>query len=295
MISEPRQRRNARRGFTLLELILAGSISVLVLITVTTSLARIGQARLISQDKLIAYLRADSALQNLRRDAASTIRDSDLFNSRVLLINNSRSMNVGGNKMDLGRDDLLIFAHRLRPLGQIEYNGEGLEYETQYRVDDDQIGPALWQRRDPVPDDNPAGGGIATPITEGVIGLDIEGYDGESWYEDWDSDIDGLPWALRFTVTAVGAEDPANAYERPGSVVSLMTQVAIDRIIPPYEEPEEPEEEEEQLDPEAGAGEMSVPGGFGSPRGFGPGRGGVRGGGGGVRGGGGVVCAARGA
>ena len=142
MISEPRQRMNARRGFTLLELILAGSIAVLVLVTVTTSLSRIGQARVLSQDKLVAYLRADSALQNLRRDAASTIRDSDLFHSRVLLINNSRSMNVGGNNMDLGRDDLLIFAHRLRPLGQIEYNGEGLEYETQYRVDDDQIGPA---------------------------------------------------------------------------------------------------------------------------------------------------------
>ena len=250
--------QTSRRGFTLIELLLAAAIAGLVLITVTTSLSQIGQARVVARSRLQAYLRADSALEDLRRDAASVIRDSDLFNSRVLLTNDSINVNLDGERTELSRDELLIFSSRLRPLGKVEYNGEGTEYETQYRIDDDQLGPAIWQRRDPVPDDVPAGGGTATPIAEGVIGLEIEAYDGESWFNEWDSDIDGLPWALRFTVTAIGADEGQFDYDRPGPVVALQTQVSLDRIIPPYIEPEEDEEnledpEEEEI-PMGGAG-----------------------------------------
>ena len=260
-----------------------------MLITVTTSLSQIGRARNTSRMRLTAYLRADSAIQDLRRDAVSVIRDADLFHSRIMLIDRSRTMVVGDEQMDLDRDDLLMFSTRLRPLGQIEYNGEGLEYETQYRIDDDQLGPALWQRRDPVPDDVPAGGGIATPVAEGIIGLRIEAYDGESWFDEWDSDYDGMPWALRFTVTAIGNDDTVEAYDTPGAVVHLQTQVAIDRIVPPYEEPEE-EEGEEDGESGAEAGEEGMGGaggGFGGGAGgFGGGRGGNGGFNGGGRGGG---------
>ena len=162
------QRLRPRRGFTLIELLLAAAIATLVLITVAVSLSQVGRARNAARARLQAFLRADSALENIRRDAASVIRDADLFHCRVLLFDDSRSVNLDGIRTELSRDELLVFSSRLRPLGQVEYNGEGTEYETQYRVDDDQLGPSIWQRRDPVPDDVPAGGGIATPIAEGV-------------------------------------------------------------------------------------------------------------------------------
>jgi type II secretion system protein J len=267
-----------RRGFTLVELLLAAAIAGFVLITVTTSLSQIGRARDTARVRLQAYLRADHALEGLRRDAASIMRDSDLFHSRVLLIDDKEAFNIDGQRVELDRDELLIFCNRLRPLAEVEYNGEGIEYETQYRIADDQLGPALWQRRDAVPDDVPAGGGVATPVSEGVIGLRIEAYDGETWFDEWDSDIDGLPWALRFTVTAVGTDQTELSYERPGTVVSLRTQVAIDRIIPPYVEPEEEEEDEletpdeDALDPET-VGGIALPAEMGG-RGGRDGRGG---------------------
>ena len=268
---------NSRRGFTLVELLLAAAIAGMVLVSVTMSLSQIGRARNTARTRLQAFLRADHALNDIRRDAASVIRSSDLFHSRVLLLDNKQTFNLDGTPMELDRDELLIFSARLRPLVQVDYNGEGVEYETQYRIADDQAGPALWQRRDAVPDDVPAGGGIATPVAEGIVGLRIEAYDGESWFDEWDSDMHGLPWALKFTILAVGSDDSALSYDQPGALVSLVTQVAIDRIIPPYIEPEE--EEEDEMPPIEEEEAVDAIGGAAVPQGGRGGRGGGRGGG----------------
>ena len=261
-----------RRGFTLIELVLAGVIAALVLVTIVSTLSQVGRARAISRTRLQAYLRADSALDAVRRDLSSILRDADLFHTRVLLYDGGSTIRVG-SRLDLDRDEILVFNTRLEPLGEIDYNGEGGEYETQYRVDEDRYGTTLWQRRDPVPDDIPAGGGVATPMAEGVVGFKIEAYDGLEWYDEWDSDLDGLPWGFRITITASG-EDGGSIQRDGNGLVTLKTHVAVDRIIPPYYEPEEEEEEVEETveDPEAGAG-----GGVLDPAG-GRGMGGERGG-----------------
>lgn len=265
----------ARRGFTLVELILAGSIAALVLITVVTTLSQVGRARTISRARLQSHLRADAALDAVRRDLTSLLRDADLFHTRVLLLDGGTTVMVGGERMDLARDEVLVFNGRLEPLGEIDYNGEGGEYETQYRIDEDNFGAALWQRRDPVPDEWPDGGGIATPIAEGLVGLEILAYDGQEWYEEWDSDIDGLPWGFRISVTAVGTDDGSLENADASAVTTLRTHVAVDRIVPPWVEPEE---EEPAADGAAGEGEDmggigGVPTGPGFPAGPG-GRGG---------------------
>jgi type II secretion system protein J len=275
-----------RRGFTLIELVLAGVISALVLLTVVSTLSQVGRARAISRVRLQAFLRADAALNSVRRDLAAILRDSDLFNTRVMLYDGSKTVRRDG-RMDLDRDEILIFNTRLEPLGAIDYNGEGGEYETQYRIDEDQFGTALWQRRDPVPDDIPAGGGIVTPIAEGVVGLRIEAYDGQEWFDAWDSDVDGLPWGFRISVSTSGNNDGSIDADG-GGIVTLQTHVSVDRIIPPYYEPEEEEEEEvveEELPDAAGAGGGGggggIGGGRGGPEGGPGGRGGMRGGPGG--------------
>jgi type II secretion system protein J len=284
-----------RRGFTLIELVLAGVISALVLLTVVSTLSQVGRARDISRVRLQAFLRADAALNSVRRDLTAILRDSDLFNTRVMLYDGSKTVRLGG-RMDLDRDEILIFNTRLEPLGAIDYNGEGGEYETQYRIDEDQFGTALWQRRDPVPDDIPAGGGVVTPIAEGVVGLRIEAYDGQDWFDDWDSDVDGLPWGFRISVSTSGNNDGSIDADGRG-IVTLQTHVSVDRIIPPYYEPEEEEEEEvveEELpDAAGGGGGGGIGGGRGGPEG-GPGGPGGRRGGPGGRGGQGLGGGGRG-
>ena len=271
-------RRTRRGGFTLIELILAGTIAALVLVTVVVTLSQIGRTREVSRARLLAHLRADSALEAIRRDLTSVLRDSDLFHTRVRLYDGSSLVVAKGERFDVGRDEVLVFNSRLQPLGEIDYNGEGGEYETQFRVDEDQYGIALWQRRDSVPDDWPDGGGVATPIAEGVIGIDIMAYDGQDWFEEWDSDVDGLPWGFRIEVTSLGNTRGDLEDIDPKTMVVLRSHVAIDRIIPPYVEPE-PEEEDPGLsgqDPEGDAA-----GALGGASGVTPPLGGLGGGGGG--------------
>ena len=279
-----------RYGFTLIELILAGAIAALVLVTVVVTLSQIGRARSVSRGRLLSNLRATTALEEIRRDLSSLIRDADLFNARILLFSDTATVTVDDRRMDVPRDEILVFNTRLEPLGEIDYNGEGGEYETQYRVDIDQFGAALWQRRDPVPDEFPDGGGIATPIAEGLIGLEILAYDGQEWFDEWDSDIDGYPWGFQITVTAIGTEEGGLEDIDGRMMTTLRTHVSVDRIIPPYVEPLEPDPEDvENLelpeeegnpgvfapngspDPQAGAppGSRGGPGGVRAPRGEG--------------------------
>ena len=103
-----------------------------------------------------------------------------------------------------------------------------MEFETQYRIEEDELGSVLWQRRDAVPDEFPRGGGIATPRVEGVISLGIEAYDGNTWYDQWDSDIDGLPWALRVTVMASGHRADESPYDAPTAILRTVVGRAHD-------------------------------------------------------------------
>jgi hypothetical protein len=251
-----RHPRPPRPGFTLAELVVAGVIVAFVWGAVTLSLRQLTTARGLTRTQLEAYLRADAALAHLRRDLCSVLRSDDLFWTRLLLTD-------GGFRTVEGfvdRDEILVFNSRLRPVRRIDYIGEGTEYETQYRIEEDDLGPVLWQRRDPVPDEYPDGGGVATPLVEGVLALSIQAYDGVQWHDNWDSDIDGLPWALRVMVSASGQRPGRDAFESPRAV--LRTVIPIDRVpLPADEEEEEEAQEQETSDLEATGGDTGASGG----------------------------------
>jgi type II secretion system protein J len=255
--SNDARRRRVRRGFTLIELVVAGTVAALVLGAVTFSLSQVGRARLIATERTEAFQRAGTALENIRRDVSAAMRDEDLFLCRFLLTTDEPSVRNGGND----RSELLLFSESMRSIQPIEYQGEGREYETHYRIEDDELGAALWRRRDAVPDEVPDGGGMAEPIADGVVGLLVEASDGlGSWRPEWDSDIDGIPMLVRITVTAVGTPVGQDA-TRDTPDVTLRTMVAIDRVIEPKEDEPPPEA---SGDPLAGA---TPPGGAGAPAG----------------------------
>jgi type II secretion system protein J len=264
--------RRARRGFTLVELLVAGLITAFVVGSIGFSLRQIGRSKDTCKVRYDAHMRADAALSNIRRDIASIVRSDDLFYTRFLLINNQ----IHGRDESYDRDELLIFSDRLRPLRNIEFTGEGLEYETQYRVEEDKYGPVLWQRRDAFPDQYPGGGGVATPAVEGILALSIQAYDGTQWYDDWDSDYDGLPVAVRISVVASGNRGEKDVYTAPRAI--LRTVVAIDRAL---------SSKDWFITPEADQGTASqdTDNGNGNANGNGAGNGAAGGGGGSIIGG----------
>lgn len=245
-----RSRSERRRGFTVVELVVAIAVSAIVVITVTSVLSRVSRSRDVARLRLEAVSRANAALDSMRQDLASVVRDEDLYYTRLLLRDGLASTEYGA----MEQDEVLIYSNRLRPIKRDAYQGEGGEYETQYRIVRDGDGDVLWLRRDPAPDDNGEGGGIALPVVEGVVGVSIEAYDGESWYPDWDSDSMGLPWALRITVTATGDAPGAEPSPPNRALAVLRTQISIDRIVPPPP-PEESEGEGEDGLAAPGAGD----------------------------------------
>jgi prepilin-type N-terminal cleavage/methylation domain-containing protein len=275
-----------RRGFTLVEMLVAAMLTAMLLGSVSMTLSRLSRAKNTCKSRLEAYMRADLALNLIRRDVASLIRSDDLFDTRFLLNDYVVSTSIG----DLDRDELLIFNTRMRPIRNIDFNGEGIEYETQYRVTGEGAGTMLWQRRDAVPDEYSEAGGMATPLVRNLISLNIEAYDGRQWWNSWDSDADGIPHAVRISVIASGARPDEPAYETVHAVLS--TAVAIDRARPPADLFQLTEEEiayyEDRvlIDPSiatpvtnpagaAGAGGAGSPLGASGPTGPGGGPGGV--------------------
>jgi type II secretion system protein J len=278
-----------RRAFTLIEVMVAGIITAMVLGSISMTLSQLGKAKSVAKERLDTFLRADMALNTIRNDVVSIIRADDLFYTRLLLYDDL----VGSPAGDLDRDELLVFNTRLRPVRNIDnFNGEGQEYETQFRVEEDDAGAALWQRRDTMPDEYPLGGGMITPMVEGIIGLRIEAYDGNQWFEEWDSDIRGLPHAVLIEVTASGYRNAEEMYDT--AIATLRTVVAIDRVLPPRdifdaEEQERIDQEREENQAAGGTGGDGTGGaaddGTGSSGDGGSGGGGTGGGGTGGSGG----------
>ena len=227
------QNKISRRGFTLVELIIAGIIAVVVVGTLGASLSQLARARASSKVRLNAHLRANTALEKIRRELQQVIRSDNLIDTRILLTGDSVDSPIG----ELPRNDVLIYSTKLSPVRNKTYEGDGIEHEVQLRVSDDESGSALWMRSDAVPDDNEGGGGKAAPIMDGIIGLYIEASDGTDWYDSWDSDINGLPVALRVTVSSAGDAQGADFFADSRELMSLRTIVPIDRVPPPYEEP----------------------------------------------------------
>lgn len=250
-------RARARMAFTLIELIVAGVVATIVLSAVTFSLSQIGKARNLARDRVEAYQRAATALEAVRSDVVGSLRSDDLFDCRFLLTAAS-SRGTGYN-----RSELLLFNASLRSIRELDYQGEGTEYETAYRVEDDDLGSALWRRRDPVPDDVPDGGGMVEPVSDGLVAIYVEASDGEgSWQEEWDSDYDGMPKLVRISVTATGA--PVGGEETGLTPeVTLSTVVALDRFIAP--KADAPKEDEAAMPGEEGATDPAAGGTGGQP------------------------------
>ena len=223
-------RQRVSRGFTLVEIIVAGVIMAMLFGAIAVSLGQITSAKNTSRERMDAYIRADMALRSIQADLLSVLRRQDLFQTWVLLEDDSQEI----DNIELARDWIVVFNNHLRAIRTIDYNGEGIEYESSWQVLDDDDGPVLWQRRDALPDTYPRAGGLINPVVEGIVELNIEAWDGEQWLSEWDSDYDGIPRGFRITVTATGAK-PGEEGQLNAPLVTLRTVAPLDRSPHPQD------------------------------------------------------------
>jgi hypothetical protein len=195
-------------------------IGVLIAGATAASMAQLFRARASSADHEQAFSRADGAAAQIALDLTNALRRNDPLQQKVAVIN--------GGSPGQERDEVLMLMHSLRPVRGIDGQPEGDEFESQYRIMPAADGKdALWHRVDMAHDEYVDAGGIASPIAGGIVALSIQANDGtDQWFDEWDSDSDGLPHAVRISVTAKSDDGMASA--------TAVRLVALDRVpLPP--------------------------------------------------------------
>lgn len=222
----------APRGFTLAELIIALTLVSILAGATFVGISQAVRSRDASQAKAQAGARAHAAADYLVSALANALRDSDLTEARIAITRTGRTSQ--------GADGLLLFSNLPRAVRPMSGQGEGGQGEVQFRLQ--PMSPsvaqpasisepmqALWRRMAPVVDDYPDAGGVATQLVDGLRSLSIQASSGGSndWMDVWDSDVNGLPHAVRLTIVAT--DDSAK------QSVTVQRVVAIDRVAPPAE------------------------------------------------------------
>jgi hypothetical protein len=213
----PRPRHAApARAFTLAEVIVGMVITAFLAAATTLAISQATRARDTSAARAQAHERAEAAASRIARDCETAVRDGEVYFTRLLVTD------APGPAGD--RDELLVYSRSARLVRPRAEQGEGGEYEVQYRLlSPPQPAPGggmvLWRRCDPVPDEVYDGGGIAAAVVDGVSALAILASDGQAWYASWDSDRSGYPHAVGVTVTATDDRGRTTAVAR--KVVAL--------------------------------------------------------------------------
>jgi len=220
-----------RGGFTLVELIVAAVVGVLIAGATATAISQLLRARAASAAHQQAFARAEAGAARMALDVTNSVRNIEPYFQRVAIVN--------GGLPGQERDELLVLMRSLRPLRGIEGSPEGDEYEAQYRVVSTQGTPALWRRVDAAHDLALDGGGIATATVSSVAALSLEATDGIDWFEEWDSDSDGMPHAVRIVV--VGQSDDGRVKATARRVVALDRVPILPEELQVESEEEEPE------------------------------------------------------
>ena len=198
------RRINSRpsRGFTLVELIAASVI--VAMISAATALVIFRMSRTVrGASAQEAFARADAGAALMARDVLTASRENNLTFAKL-------SITHGGQTDPAqAQDSITMLSLSGKPVRALPSHNEGPVHEVQYRVDKPPVTSAreapqscLMKREDPNPDDYFDAGGVVTPVVPGIVGLRIQAYDGTSWFDDWDTDSDGYPHAVRITVSA---------------------------------------------------------------------------------------------
>ncbi len=214
MIQTTRIQKSTRTAFTLVELLLAITISGLLVVSAVSAVRSLTSAResVDRRGQRLCQARqaiecVTSALRNIRRD----VQGDD-----PVLVGRPGDRGEPGDRIDL----LVIDQRRCRPEGP-----ESDQQETSFSLATlpGREYPALLCRRDHALDDEPEDGGLATVVAEGIIDLSFEYYDGDQWQREW-VEQPAPPRAVRVTVAAV-ADD--SRLDRKPDVLTLSTVVAI--------------------------------------------------------------------
>ncbi len=190
-------------GFTLVELLLAATLSALVLTGAFASLSVVLQAYKNQAGKSNTADTARLVLERMRIDLLHTFFSPHSETTRFVGMDQSNG---------LLQNDTLTF---ISTVNNPQETGPGTSdlVEVQYYIDQDETTPEKWlvRRYDATPDMDPFSGGEISLLGPKVFYLEIQYFDGYTWWPSWDSS-EAIPLAVHITL---GLFNPEQMDEEP--------------------------------------------------------------------------------
>lgn len=239
--------RPSRRGFTLIEVILATALSAVVALAVASLLSTQFSARDRLRQRSDQRALLGAIERRVRDDLESVVPPGGLYASG-LVGEDSVSAGQGesllspelqqiaeavttplGEPIPLNERDQLTLAvwPPARTFGEEAPEGEGALWQVVYRIDDDPDTPerglvrVVQRVRDLTPGTDPA---PPEELAPEVVGMQLSFFDGEAWQTTWDSSgSDTLPTSVALEL--VVAREPEGTRQR-GKVLVYRIEVA---------------------------------------------------------------------
>ncbi len=210
-------RKNNKNAFTLIELILAATITTLIIGGGMVSLSTILDTYKKSTSEGQHADTARFIFERMEKDLTATFYSPHDANTRFVC----QDQTTNG----MPADDLMFVS----TVNKAAETGQGTSdiVEIQYFIDMDDNTPERWlQRRfDPTPDMDPFNGGTKALLGPKVMFLDFQFYDGEIWWTQWDT-VEEIPMLVNITIGFMPSEINQRQQPLPEEIEQYSTLVA---------------------------------------------------------------------
>ena len=194
--------RQQSDGFTLVELIVATTLTVLVA----------GSTVAILRSTSAACERADKQLELQQQARAGVLAIATALRNAARQVDKDTGLegvdDWMGEKGEMPADRVRLFSVSEKDIRSGQPESDVKEFEFVLSRPTDGTLPALMRRSDPTRNERPDEGGVVELVAENVLGLNLAYHDGRDWREDWPEDARGWPVAIRIELAVVSKEEP---------------------------------------------------------------------------------------
>ena len=190
-------------GFTLVELIVATTLTTLVAGSTVAILRSAAAAKDRAQTQLALQQQARAAVLSI----ATALANADRYPDRDPLFEG-----VDDWLGDMPADRIRFFTLSRKNVrwGQPESDLKECEFFLAQLTE--QAMPALMRRTDPTRNEVPDDGGVVECIAENILGLNLVYHDGIAWCEDWPQGTRGWPVAVRIELAVLTKTQPPKTW-----------------------------------------------------------------------------------
>ena len=191
--------KRRHNGFTLVELIVATTLTVLVAGSTAGILRSITAAR----RRVDSQATAQQELRLAVGAIATALRNSHRAGSRVVV----EGIDDWRDGMPSDRIRMFTVSRNAVRAGQPESDVMECEFGLARRPEEPNAPAMLVRRIDPTRNEEPDGGGVVEPIAENVLALDFAYHDGFEWRDEWSRDTEGSLLAVRIRLMVLAPGD----------------------------------------------------------------------------------------